>query len=109
MNFTLLNLFIQDDNVDEEGETNYKKGQQFAQHMKEATQASSNFAMTKSLAQQRQYLPVFAVRQEVSTRKGQYPSVCTKFPESLFHGFVDPSLFYLYLIFITVAELDTRK
>ncbi|ODM99478.1 Pre-mRNA-splicing factor ATP-dependent RNA helicase PRP16, partial [Orchesella cincta] len=54
-----------DDNVNEEGESDYKKGQQFAEHMKDAGEASSDFAKKKSITQQRQYLPVFAVRQEL--------------------------------------------
>jgi len=33
--------------------------------MKDAGEASSDFAKKKSITQQRQYLPVFAVRQEV--------------------------------------------
>jgi len=33
--------------------------------MKDATHASSDFAKKKTFLQQRQYLPVFAVRQEV--------------------------------------------
>lgn len=49
----------------EDGDTDYKKGQQFAEHMKSSA-ATSDFAMKKSYMQQRQYLPVFAVRQEVS-------------------------------------------
>lgn len=51
--------------MNEAGDTDYKKGQQFAKHMKEATHATSDFAVKKSILQQRQYLPVFAVRQEV--------------------------------------------
>jgi hypothetical protein len=35
-------------------------------HMKDAGAASSNFARTKSILQQRQYLPAFAVREQVS-------------------------------------------
>lgn len=58
-------MFYQDENVNEEGESDYKKGQQFAEHMKDAGEASSDFAKKKSILQQRQYLPVFAVRQEV--------------------------------------------
>lgn len=51
----------------EEGETDYRKGQQFAEHMKDKSEAKSDFAKKKSITQQRQYLPVFAVRQEVSS------------------------------------------
>lgn len=44
---------------------NYKSQQQFADHMKEKNEASSEFAKKKSLREQREYLPVFAVRQEL--------------------------------------------
>ncbi|CAG7822437.1 unnamed protein product [Allacma fusca] len=54
-----------DDAVNEDGETDYKKGQQFAEHMKDSSQAKSDFAKKKTITQQRQYLPVFAVRQEL--------------------------------------------
>ena len=35
--------------------------------MQEKTEAVSEFAMKRTLAQQRQYLPIFAVRNEVSS------------------------------------------
>lgn len=43
----------------------YKSDHKFAGHMSDKTQAVSDFATKKTLAQQRQYLPVFAVRQEL--------------------------------------------
>lgn len=50
----------------EKDETDYKTDHKFAQHMKDnKSQASSEFARKKSILQQRQYLPVFAVRQEL--------------------------------------------
>ena len=42
-----------------------KNESQFADHMKEKTGASSHFARTKTIAQQREYLPIFSVRQEL--------------------------------------------
>lgn len=39
--------------------------QKFAEHMKEKTEASSEFAKRKTLLEQRQYLPIFAVRQQL--------------------------------------------
>lgn len=42
----------------------YKTDQKFAEHMKK-TEVSSDFARKKSILQQRRYLPVFAVRQEL--------------------------------------------
>lgn len=39
--------------------------QKFAEHMKEKSEATSEFAKKKSLLEQRQYLPIFAVRQQL--------------------------------------------
>ena len=39
--------------------------QKFAEHVKEKSEASSEFAKKKSILEQRQYLPIFAVRQEL--------------------------------------------
>uniref|UniRef100_A0A915N590 Uncharacterized protein n=1 Tax=Meloidogyne javanica TaxID=6303 RepID=A0A915N590_MELJA len=44
--------------------TNYKESQQFASHLKES-EAVSIFAMEKSVKEQREYLPIFAVRQKL--------------------------------------------
>ncbi|XP_035229076.1 pre-mRNA-splicing factor ATP-dependent RNA helicase PRP16-like [Stegodyphus dumicola] len=48
-----------------EDATDYKEEHKFAEHMKKTTEASSDFSRKKSIIQQRQYLPVFAVRQEL--------------------------------------------
>ncbi|KAM0749029.1 Pre-mRNA splicing factor [Meredithblackwellia eburnea MCA 4105] len=47
-----------------EGNVNTKSDSQFASHLKKATGAS-NFSKTKSLKQQRQYLPAFASREQL--------------------------------------------
>ena len=49
----------------EEGETDYKTDQKFAEHMKVTADASSEFSKKKTLSQQRQFLPAYAVKQEV--------------------------------------------
>lgn len=49
----------EDDSVD------YKKSQQFAEHMGDKSQAVSDFAKANTLKQQREFLPVFAVKEEV--------------------------------------------
>lgn len=54
-----------DERIDEDGETDYKTDHQFAEHIKNTPEASSDFARKKTYAQQRQYLPVFAARQEL--------------------------------------------
>ncbi|KAL8195159.1 UNVERIFIED_CONTAM: Pre-mRNA-splicing factor ATP-dependent RNA helicase PRP16 [Gekko kuhli] len=51
----------------EDGTVDYRTEQKFADHMKEKSEASSEFAKKKSIAEQRQYLPIFAVQQELLT------------------------------------------
>ena len=51
--------------VNADGDVDYKESQKFANHMSSKTEAVSDFAMRKSISEQRQYLPVFAVRQEL--------------------------------------------
>ncbi len=54
---------LQDDEGDEGDD--YKENQRFAEHMKDKSEGSSEFATQKSLKEQRQFLPIFSVRQEV--------------------------------------------
>ena len=56
----------QDRNISEDGSSNYKSDQQFADHIKGDSQAVSSFAKSKTLKQQREFLPIYAVRQKVS-------------------------------------------
>ena len=58
---------LQEDTSKKEGESdvNYKDSQKFSDHMQGKTEAVSKFAREKTLLQQRQYLPIFAIRQEV--------------------------------------------
>uniref|UniRef100_A0A3B4YGA8 RNA helicase n=1 Tax=Seriola lalandi dorsalis TaxID=1841481 RepID=A0A3B4YGA8_SERLL len=51
--------------VGEDGKVDYRAEQKFADHMKEKTEASSEFAKKKTILEQRQYLPIFAVRQQL--------------------------------------------
>ncbi|KAG2240285.1 hypothetical protein Bca52824_090928 [Brassica carinata] len=50
--------------VGDEGEVDFKNEAKFAQHMKKG-EAVSEFAMSKTMAQQRQYLPIFSVRDDL--------------------------------------------
>ncbi|KAL6969289.1 RNA helicase [Sarracenia purpurea var. burkii] len=50
--------------VGEEGEVDFKEDAKFATHLKKG-EAVSDFAKSKTLAQQRQYLPIFSVRDEL--------------------------------------------
>ncbi|GMI14639.1 hypothetical protein TrLO_g7168 [Triparma laevis f. longispina] len=56
-----------DTEVNEDGEVDYKKNSGFASHMKKQDQSnsSSDFAKTKSIKQQREYLPVYTVRDDL--------------------------------------------
>lgn len=45
----------------------FRTEQKFADHMKKKSEASSEFAKKKSILEQRQYLPIFAVQQELLT------------------------------------------
>lgn len=53
--------------LDAETDTaDYRSDQKFAEHMKgQKDSGKSHFSKTKSITQQRRYLPVFAVRQEL--------------------------------------------
>ncbi|XP_030831282.1 pre-mRNA-splicing factor ATP-dependent RNA helicase PRP16 [Strongylocentrotus purpuratus] len=59
----IMGVKKEDEKGTEEENINYKSQQQFADHMKEKTEAASAFAKMKSLREQREYLPVFAARQ----------------------------------------------
>ncbi|MCO5579412.1 hypothetical protein L7F22_033267 [Adiantum nelumboides] len=51
--------------VGDDGEVDFKGNAKFAVHMKEKGEAVSEFAKTKSLREQREYLPIFSVRDEL--------------------------------------------
>eukprot|EP00250_Pteridium_aquilinum_P021702 c25200_g2_i1 orf=163-3891(+) len=51
--------------VGDDGEVDFKENAKFAVHLKEKGEAVSEFAKTKSLLEQRQYLPIFTVRDEL--------------------------------------------
>ncbi|KAJ3151226.1 DEAH-box RNA helicase prp16 [Geranomyces variabilis] len=46
-------------------DASHKGESQFASHMQDQTEAASDFARSKTLRQQREYLPVFSVREEL--------------------------------------------
>lgn len=55
----------EDDNFDAENDTaNYREGQKFAQHLGEGVK-KTDYAKRKKILEQRRFLPVFAVRQEL--------------------------------------------
>ncbi|MCL7039666.1 hypothetical protein MKW94_021830 [Papaver nudicaule] len=51
--------------VGDEGEINFKEDAKFAQHMQMKGEAVSDFAKSKTLLQQRQYLPIYSQRDEL--------------------------------------------
>lgn len=55
----------EDENVNEDGDVDYKSGAQFGQHMKGKSEAQSEFAKTKTIKQQRESLPIYTVRDEL--------------------------------------------
>eukprot|EP01135_Chromosphaera_perkinsii_P002554 Nk52_evm70s224 gene=Nk52_evmTU70s224 len=54
-----------DKDVRDEDEINFKEDSQFAQHVDKKNQAASSFSKSKTIQEQRQYLPIFAVRSEL--------------------------------------------
>ena len=62
----LIKMFlIKAQAVDDKGNISYKDEHKYADHMQEKTEAVSVFAKKKTLQQQRQFLPIFAVRHQV--------------------------------------------
>lgn len=53
---------------DETEEKDFKQDHKFADLMQEKTEAVSEFAQRRTIQQQRKYLPIFAIRNEVSHR-----------------------------------------
>jgi len=55
----------EDDDGDNVNASDFKKKSQYSSHMKEKSQAVSTFARTKTMKEQREYLPVYGVRNEL--------------------------------------------
>ncbi|GBG65277.1 hypothetical protein CBR_g50319 [Chara braunii] len=49
----------------EEGEVDFKENAKFATHMKQKLEAASEFAKSKTISEQRQFLPIFSVREDL--------------------------------------------
>ena len=54
-----------DNAIGDDGTVNYKADAQFASHLKKKSDAVSVFARSKSYREQREYLPIFTVRQQL--------------------------------------------
>eukprot|EP01052_Picozoa_sp_SAG31_P011667 SAG31_NODE_665_length_12992_cov_3.676181_1_plen_1090_part_00 len=50
---------------DADGEMDYKKDSQFANHMQKPSVAASDFSKSKSIKEQREYLPIFKCREQL--------------------------------------------
>ena len=63
----ILGIKKKDDreNVRDDDNSDFKSSQRFAQHMDQKNEASSDFAKSKTMLQQRQYLPIYAVKEEL--------------------------------------------
>lgn len=67
MFYSLLNNQVDADTavVGDQGEIDFKEEAKFSQHLKGKAEAVSDFAKSNSLAQQRQYLPIYTVRDDL--------------------------------------------
>lgn len=57
---------LQADKTLENGDLDYKADHKFADFLKDKSEAVSEFAKRKSIAEQRKYLPIYAIRNEVT-------------------------------------------
>lgn len=78
----------------ESGDIDYKKDQKFADIMKDS-EAVSDFAKKKSLLEQRQFLPIFAVRNEVCKKCPFVYLIINVFVINYLYRMNDKELFYL--------------
>lgn len=81
--------------VGEEGEVDFKEDAKFATHLQKG-EAVSEFALSKTLAQQRQYLPIFSVRDELL--QVCYLPFCKQLLVCLFFFFFFIGIFILFLV-----------
>lgn len=65
--------------VGDEGDVDYKENAKFGTHMKEKGEAASDFSKSKTLAEQRQYLPIYSVRDELLQVTPSYYSLLFQF------------------------------
>ena len=79
--YILYQFTFQDPSASEESD--FKSSQRFAQHMDKKTEGTSDFAKSKSIREQRQYLPIYAVKEEVRSKKITNTTTCTKSTQSL--------------------------
>ena len=70
----LLKIEKKEEDIDnaemkEDGEVDYKKGAQYATALAKKSEGASDFSRFKTFKQQREYLPVFSVRINIKKKK----------------------------------------
>ncbi|KAI8799530.1 P-loop containing nucleoside triphosphate hydrolase protein [Cladochytrium replicatum] len=61
----ILGVKKEDDGAGEEDNTTMKQDSKFAEHLKDTSDAMSTFARSRTIREQREYLPAFAVRESL--------------------------------------------
>lgn len=94
-------------NGDDDDDGHKNTDSQFASHLKAAGKGSSNFAKTKTLKQQRQFLPAFASREDllqcVRENQGECVAGSTMISE------LTDSAFALWAVIIVIGETGSGK
>ena len=66
MTLSYYDVNLQEDAINAEGDVDFKKDKRFSDLLSEKNEAVSDFARKRSMLQQRQYLPIFAVKEQVN-------------------------------------------
>lgn len=61
----ILGIKRRDQKEEQSEDIDYKKSQKFAEHMQEKNEAVSDFAKRRTIDEQRKYLPIYAIRQDL--------------------------------------------
>jgi len=61
----ILGIKRRDDRDDQSEDVDYKKSQKFAEHMQGKTDAVSEFARKRTFDEQRKFLPIYAIREDL--------------------------------------------
>lgn len=61
----ILGVKKKEDEPMDDNDNSHKKNQQFSEHLSDKSEAVSNFATTKTIQEQRQFLPIYACREEL--------------------------------------------
>ena len=61
----ILGIKRRDDKDEQGDEIDYKRAQKFAEHMQGKNEAVSDFAMKRTIDEQRKYLPIYAIRDDL--------------------------------------------